>query len=62
MKNFLFCDRYNGTYLDCPVGRHLGVNVWIITAFNPSFKVKPYININLPHPHWHLEEWSFTQN
>lgn len=34
VPSFRFCDRSNGTYLDCPLTSN--ADKWIISVFNPS--------------------------
>jgi hypothetical protein len=52
--NFLQCDRWNGTFLDCPISKSVLEKEWLISIFNPTLKVKDVANIKLSHPYWKI--------
>lgn len=60
VEEFLFCDRFNGSFLDCPIALHNAESDWVISVFNPSLNPREMFRVKLPHGHWRVFGWDFS--
>lgn len=57
--NWAWCDRLNGTYLDCPVNQS-PTSDFLAAMHNPSMADMKYVKIKVPHGHYQVKVWDPT--
>ena len=55
-NNWQWCERLNGTYLDCPVSQNPTTN-FLIASHNPSMVDQKYIRAKVSHGHYSVKVW-----
>jgi hypothetical protein len=56
-NEWVWCERLNGTYLDCPISEK-NKSDHIIVSHNPSLVDQKYLKLKVPHPNWVVSVWS----
>lgn len=55
----MWCERQNGTYLDCPVSKN-PTSTHLIVAHNPSLVDQKYFKVKVPHGNYQVSGWNTT--
>ena len=58
--NWQWCERLNGTFLDCPVSQNPTSN-FLIAAHNPSLVDQKYIRAKVSHGNYQVRVWDSTK-
>ena len=59
-NNWQWCERLNGTYLDCPVSQHPTSN-FLIAAHNPSLVDQKFVRAKVSHGNYQVKVWDPVQ-
>ena len=54
--DWMWCERLNGTYLDCPIASNQNKN-FLIVAHNPSLVDQKYIKAKVSHGNYDVKVW-----
>ncbi len=57
---WMWCDRTNGTYLDCPINEY-SASDHIVVAHNPADIDQSYIKLKVQYADYRVQSWSFEQ-
>ena len=57
---WLWCERQNGTYLDCPVNQY-PQSTHLIVSHNPAMVDQKYLKVKVPHGNYQVSVWNVTQ-
>ena len=57
---WLWCERQNGTYLDCPVSKS-PQSTHLIVTHNPAMVDQKYMKVKVPHGNYQVSVWNVTQ-
>ena len=59
-ENWMWCERLNGTYLDCPISDNQQSNL-MITVHNPSMVDQKYFKIKVSHGNYVVKIFDTTR-
>ena len=55
-NQWTWCERLNGTYLDCPISTY-SISDHVIVSHNPSLVDQKYLKLKVPHGNWNVSIW-----